>query len=77
MYDNFRAIPENTVIIEDSIVGRKGALDSKCHLITVQNRKDLDQSKIDRIKKILDKKESIISWHCENMNILIPMAGER
>ena len=69
------AIPENTVIIEDSIVGRKGALDSKCHLISVENRKDLNQSKIDRIKKILDKKESIISWHCENMNILIPMAG--
>jgi len=69
------AIPDNTVIIEDSIVGRKGALDSKCHLITVQNRKDLDQCKIDRIKKILDKKESIKSWHCENMNILIPMAG--
>ena len=69
------AIPENTVIIEDSIVGRKGALDSKCHLISVENRKDLDQSKIDRIKKILDKKESLKSWHCENMNILIPMAG--
>ena len=69
------AIPENTVIIEDSIVGRKGALDSKCHLISVENRKDLDQSKIDKIKKILDKKESLKSWHCENMNILIPMAG--
>ena len=50
------AIPENTVIIEDSIVGRKGALDSKCHLISVENRKDLDQSKIDRIKKFLIKK---------------------
>ena len=57
------AIPENTVIIEDSIVGRKGALDSKCHLISVENRKDLDQSKIDKIKKILDKKESLNSWH--------------
>ena len=33
------SIPENTVIIEDSLVGRKGALDSKCHLITVENRR--------------------------------------
>ena len=69
------AIPENTVIVEDSIVGRKGAIDSKCHLISVENRKDLDQFKIDRIKEILDKKEAIKTWHCENMNILIPMAG--
>ncbi len=69
------AIPENTVIIEDSIVGRQGALDSKCHLISVENRKDLDQSKINSIKKILDKKEIKTTWNCENMNILIPMAG--
>ena len=69
------SIPENTVIIEDSLVGRKGALESKCHLITVENRKDLDQSKIDSIKKILDKKKTRVSWESEKMNILIPMAG--
>ena len=45
------ALPDNTVIIEDSVVGRQGALDSKCHMIPVENRKDLDQSKIDNIKK--------------------------
>ena len=44
------AIPENTVIIEDSIIGRQGAIDSKCHLIPVENRKDLDQTKIENIK---------------------------
>ena len=54
------AIPDNTVIIEDSVVGRQGALDSKCHLIPVENRKDLDQSKIDIIKDIFhtDKKNT-------------------
>ena len=52
------SIPENTVIIEDSLVGRKGALDSKCHLITVENRKDLNQSKINLIKQVLTKKNS-------------------
>ena len=69
------AIPENTVIIEDSIIGRQGAIDSKCHLITVENRKDLNQTKINKIKKILDKKEGKTFWQSENMNILIPMAG--
>ena len=69
------SIPENTVIIEDSLVGRKGALDSKCHLITVENRKDLNQSKINLIKQVLTKKNSKFVWESENLNILIPMAG--
>ena len=69
------ALPDNTVIIEDSVVGRQGALDSKCHLIPVENRKDLDQSKIDNIKKILFSKKKKISWEDRSMNILIPMAG--
>jgi len=49
------AIPDQTVIIEDSIIGRQGAIDSKCHLITVENRKDLNQIKINKIKKLLGK----------------------
>ena len=69
------ALPDNTVIIEDSVIGRQGALDSKCHLIPVENRKDLDQSKIDNIKKILFSKKKKISWEDRSMNILIPMAG--
>ena len=48
------ALPDQTVIVEDSVVGIQGALDSKCNLITVQNRSDLNQSKIDNIKKILN-----------------------
>ena len=40
------AIPANTVIIEDSHIGRQGALDSKAHLVPVEDRKDLNQSKI-------------------------------
>ena len=69
------ALPDNTVIIEDSVVGRQGALDSKCHLIPVENRKDLDQKKIDNIKKILFRKKKKVSWEDSSMNILIPMAG--
>ena len=69
------AIPDKTVIIEDSVIGRQGALDSKCNLITVENRKDLNQSKIDNIKKILNSSTSKNYWVDRSMNILIPMAG--
>ena len=70
------AIPDNTVIIEDSIVGRQGALDSKSHLIPIENRSDLNQSKIDQIKNLLNKnKKKKVSWENKSMNVLIPMAG--
>ena len=69
------AIPNDTVIIEDSHIGRQGALDSKAHLIPVENRKDLNQNKIDRIKKILNGTEKKVAWESKTMNVLIPMAG--
>ena len=70
------ALPKDTVIIEDSHIGRQGAIDSKCHLVTVNNRKDLDQTKIDRIQTILNSsKEKKIAWRSEKMNVLVPMAG--
>ncbi len=70
------ALPDQTVIIEDSVVGRQGALDSKCNLIPVENRKDLNQTKINNIKKILNSKKKRISWEDRTMNVLIPMAGK-
>jgi len=69
------AVPEDTVIIEDSYVGKLGVIDSKAHLVSVENRKDLNQMKIDRIKKILQQPEQKITFENDDMNILIPMAG--
>ena len=69
------ALPQDTVIIEDSVVGRKGALDSKCHMIPVEDRGDLNQAKIDNIKKILNSNNEKVAWEDQTMNILIPMAG--
>ncbi len=69
------ALPQDTVIIEDSVVGRKGALDSKCHMIPLENRGDLNQAKIDNIKKILNSNKKKVAWEDQTMNILIPMAG--
>jgi beta-phosphoglucomutase-like phosphatase (HAD superfamily) len=39
------ALPKDTVIFEDSHIGRQGALDSKAHLIAIENRNDLNQEK--------------------------------
>ena len=50
------ALPKDTVIFEDSHIGRQGALDSGSHLIAIEDRPDLDQSKIDKVFKILDTK---------------------
>lgn len=70
------ALPKNTVIFEDSHIGRQGALDSGSHLIPIENRHDLDQSKIDKVYKILStQKVTHIPWKSEKMNVLIPMAG--
>ena len=69
------ALPADTVIVEDSHIGRQGALDSKAHLVPVEDRKDLNQAKIDRIKKILNGTKQKVAWESKTMNVLIPMAG--
>lgn len=73
---NLNAIPEYTVILEDSHLGQQGALHSKCHLIPVTNRNAIHQSTIDLIKNILDKKSRASHpWTSNTLNVLIPMAG--
>ena len=69
------ALPDDTVILEDSHIGRQGALDSKCHLVPIENRSDLNQAKVDRIKRILQSEKTKVAWESKTMNVLIPMAG--
>lgn len=70
------ALPKDTVIFEDSHIGRQGALDSGSHLVPIENRYDLNQSKIDKVFKIFSsQKVTHIPWKSEKMNVLIPMAG--
>lgn len=68
--------PKNTVIIEDSHIGRQGAIDSGAHLVSVENSYDLTDEKIiesiDILSGITKKK---IPWKNKKMNVLIPMAG--
>lgn len=69
---HFKCVPEETVIFEDSIVGKIAARDSKANLIEVIDRKDLSIEKINSAISILN---SGTTWNDKNLNVLIPMAG--
>ena len=69
-------LPKNTVIIEDSHIGRQGAMDSGANLIPVKDTEDLTIDKIDDIIDVLNGiKRKSIPWRNNKMNVLIPMAG--
>jgi beta-phosphoglucomutase-like phosphatase (HAD superfamily)/dTDP-glucose pyrophosphorylase len=71
-----KTLPRNTVIVEDSHIGRQGALDSGAHLVAVENTNDLNNFKIGEIISILEKSQkSSIPWRSSKMNVLVPMAG--
>lgn len=72
------ALPKDTIIIEDSHIGRQGATDSGAHLLPVENSNDALNS-WDRIAKLMDtienKENASIAWRDKKLNVLIPMAG--
>jgi HAD superfamily hydrolase (TIGR01509 family) len=70
------AIPKNTVIFEDSHIGRKAAIDSEAHLIPIKNAEDLTMAKInDAINILTTDFTKQIPWKDKKLNVLIPMAG--
>jgi len=69
----FGVVSEQTVIFEDSIVGKTAAKDSRATLIEVLNRTDLTFNKIQQAINILN--DNKLKWSDSNLNILIPMAG--
>ena len=71
-----RANPDDTVIIEDSHIGREAALASKAHLIPIGGPEDLTESVIDAAIDYLDGvRKPSVPWRNKKMNVLIPMAG--
>ena len=56
----------NTIIFEDSYIGRLGAFKSGARVVSIENRNDLT------IEKITDE----INKQVKKINVLIPMAGE-
>ena len=68
--------PSETLIVEDSDVGRKGALSSGAILCPVKDADDVSYDKIkDTINQANQSEEIKPKWQGDTMNVLIPMAG--
>lgn len=68
--------PNETVIVEDSHIGRKGALSSGAYLCAVEDSNDVSYNKIKKVIENANKNEEVKpKWQGGNMNVLIPMAG--
>jgi HAD superfamily hydrolase (TIGR01509 family) len=64
--------PNETLIIEDSYVGRTAAISSGARLCPVRNPEDVS---LEKIYKHINREIKDIKWHDDKLNILIPMAG--
>jgi dTDP-glucose pyrophosphorylase len=71
------ALPKNTIIIEDSHIGRQGAIDSGAILYPVENADDLNALKfMQRVEEFENEHQKTnIPWRDKKLNVLIPMAG--
>jgi HAD superfamily hydrolase (TIGR01509 family) len=74
------ALPKDTIIVEDSHIGRQGALDSGAHLLAVENSNEVNsQHMMERISNFMDsiegKTKKSLPWRDNKLNVLIPMAG--
>lgn len=65
-------LPKETLIIEDSYIGRTSAIQSGGVLCPVKNPEEVT---LERIYKSMEKEIKDPKWEDEKMNILIPMAG--
>ena len=75
---NMSSNPRNTLILEDSHVGRSAAKDSGAKLMPIKSTNDVTYENI--ISFIKEDNPGVIhvknSWEDKNLNIVIPMAGE-
>lgn len=71
------AIPATTIIVEDSHIGRQGAIDSGANLLPVENSYDLHPYKVyAKMEEIeTSEKGAGVPWRDKKLNVLIPMAG--
>ena len=70
---DFNMSPKETLIIEDSSIGRRAAHESGAFLFGVKNSKDVVFDNIQKFIKGLNMNKN--KWQDKNMNVLIPMAG--
>jgi beta-phosphoglucomutase-like phosphatase (HAD superfamily) len=69
----FGALPEETLIIEDSPTGLTSAYKSGAKVLRVKNPKDFDYDKI--INAYESENKIFEKWVDKKMNVIIPMAG--
>ena len=70
------AKPGETLIIEDSHLGRQAVLDAGAHLLAVADTTDVSLSLVlDAIEEYNEQPKQRIPWRSKTMNVLIPMAG--
>jgi len=65
--------PKETLVIEDSYIGRQGAFNSGAYLCPVNNPSDVTKDAIKKHIQIYNGEKP--KWKEDKMNILIPMAG--
>jgi len=69
--------PRETLVIEDSPIGRRAAVASCAHLHAVRGTYDVHYEEISHTIDKINKAEKMNrpKWQGKNMNVLIPMAG--
>lgn len=67
--------PKETLIIEDSVIGRNAANNSGAYLLGVNNSFDVTYEHIAGHIDCINKNVKIPKWQGGKMNVLIPMAG--
>jgi len=65
--------PRETLILEDSYVGREGAFNSGAYICPVNNSKEVGNELIQRYIDVANNVHN--KWNGNKMNIVIPMAG--
>ena len=71
----FNSLPSQTVIIEDSPVGRKGASMSGANTMFVNKSSDLNEDFFDNILNFKEDGYSNNVYENKKLNVLIPLAG--
>ena len=67
--------PKETIIVEDSHIGRKAASDSGAYLLAVKDSDDVTTKNILNLAESLGNESHKPKWQGGHMKVLIPMAG--
>lgn len=67
--------PKETIIVEDSHIGRKAALDSGAYLFPVKDSNDVRIEDIQNMAESLSNTNNNPKWQGRKMKVLIPCAG--